>query len=422
MKTKIYSFLTAGLLILAGACTDDWQPRNAEQGTLQLSSLGIQTGDENAAEQKSAPSRSDVDTDNFIITIYDSHGLTQDDWQWTFAKMPEVIRLPAATGYRVVVESHEIKPAAWSEPYFIGSETFDIEQDKITRLGTILCYFNSLKVTVEFTEAFKKRASADTKAIVFRDETPDKLEYLRDETRSGYFQHPEGPTTVVTILNATLDGNPTTKQHVYKVDKPGSHLIVTYDVEPIPPVPSPTGTSNPSGIVLDVQFEIEGSSNQVAVEEDPLPSNDRPGQETPEKPDEPKPAEAATFEPVGVVLNQDNILKDGMTAVVNISCPEGFEKLEVNIDSETLSPADLEDVGLAANFDLCAPGDLKETIDRLLKIDSGSAIKGQTTMKFDVSDLVGLLAVLGNGRSTFNIKVTDSKGAVASTKLIIVVQ
>lgn len=422
MNIKIYNFLAAGLMLVAGACTDDWKPKTEQQGSLDLTTLGIRASDESEADKTGAPARSDVNTDNFIITIYDNHGLSQDDWQWTFATMPEVIRLPVANGYKVVVESHDVKPAAWSEPYFIGSETFDIKEDQITRLGTILCYFHSLKVTVVYEDELKKRMSADSKVTVFKHDTPDKLEYKRDETRSGYFEHAEGQATVVAIFDGVVDGNTLTLQHAYTVDKPGMHLIARFGVQPIPPIPSPTGTANASGVELDVNFDVVGSNHQVTVEEEKLPSNDRPGQEQePEKPDVPQPTEAATFEPVGVKLNEDNPLVDGMTAIVNITCPEGFEKLEVTIDSESLTAADLEDVGLAGEFDLCNPGSMKTTLDNLLKINTGDAIKGAKFMAFDVSDLVGLLAILGNGRSNFIIKVTDTKGGTAQTTLTIVV-
>lgn len=422
MKTKLYNFIAAGLVLLAGACTDDWQHVDNQEGSLDLSSMGISASDENEAQQAGASSRADVDYDNFIITIFDNHGLSQDDWQWTFATMPEVIRLPVGNGYKVVVESHEIKPAAWSEPYFIGSETFDIKEDEITRLGTILCYFHSLKVTVIFEDEFKKRMSADSKVSIFRHSTPDKLDFKRDETRSGYFEHNDGPATVVAIFDGMVDGNAMTDQNVYTVEKPGMHLVIKYGVQPNPQVPSPTGTANTAGVQLDVQFEVVSSSSMVEIDEDKLPGTDRPGQEQqPEQPDEPKPAEAATFTPDGVVLNQDNKLSDVTKAIVNITCPEGFQKLEVTIDSETLSAADLRDIGLDGTFDLCNPGSMKTTLDNLLKINSGEAIKGQTYMEFNVSELVGLLGVLGKGRSTFIIKVTDAKDETSETKLIIVV-
>ena len=49
-------------------------------------------------------------------------------------------------------------------------------------------------------------------------------------------------------------------------------------------------------------------------------------------------------------------------------------------------------------------------------------MKGKTSEVFNVSDLVGLLELLGPGTSTFHLNVEDVNGAKDSTKLIIVAE
>ena len=55
MKTKIYNLLTAGLLVFAGACSDDWDRPVASEGTLNLSSIGLQAGEVDDASRADDP-------------------------------------------------------------------------------------------------------------------------------------------------------------------------------------------------------------------------------------------------------------------------------------------------------------------------------------------------------------------------------
>lgn len=417
MKNKILNLLTAGLLVLAGACNDDkWEPVQAD-GTLDLKSMNLQQG-----EVEDITSRADGNYNDFIITIFDAQGQTRADWTWTYAKMPEILRLPAANGYSLVVESHKIKPAAFEEPYFKGSQTFNIEQNKITPLGTITCHFSSLKVTVVFAPELKRLMSSDSKATIFMD-SDNKLDFGRDETRAGYFKHEQESATLVAQFNGTIDGTPKTEQQLFTDVKPGTHVVVKFGAKNGPDIPDPEGTVNP-GIQLDVDFEVVDIDQNVGGGEDIIGGEERPGQEEPDDPNPPTPDDpdqpkAVEFVPVGVKLNTPNTLVEGMEVKVNILCPAGFKNLIVTIDSETLTPDELEAVGLKSSFDLCNPGDLKESLDNLLQINTGEALKGQKEMLFDVSQLVGLLELLGTGQSTFKIEVTDVNGESGSTNLII---
>ena len=420
MKNKIFNLLTAGFLVLAGACTDDWQPVESE-GTLDLKSLALQQ-----EEVQDNESRAGENFNDFIITIFDAQGQTRADWSWTYAEMPEILRLPAANGYSLVVESHKIKPAAFEEPYFKGSQNFNIEQNKITPVGTVVCHFSSLKVSVVFAPELKRLMSADSKATIFKQESSDKLEYLRDETRAGYFEHADESTTLVAQFTGTVDGVEKYEQKLFTDVKPGTHIIVKFGAKPGPDIPDSEGTVNPD-IQLDVEFEEVGINENVGGSEDPIQGEERPGKEEPEEPvgpnppgpDDPDQPKAVDFQPVGVELNKPNTLVDGMEVKVNILCPAGFSKLEISIISQTLTPDELVAVGLTDHFDLCNPGDLKEALDGLLQINTGEALKGQKEMLFDVSQLVGLLQLLGQGQSTFKIDVTDVNGQTGSTNLII---
>ncbi|MDE6287634.1 MAG: DUF4493 domain-containing protein, partial [Muribaculaceae bacterium] len=94
-------------------------------------------------------SRAGISTDNFIITIKDKEsGAVRRTYK--YGSMPEVVSLPVGS-YTVSVKSHEIKPAEFDAPYYEGSADFSIEAGKITEIGTILCKFKSIKVTIKYT-------------------------------------------------------------------------------------------------------------------------------------------------------------------------------------------------------------------------------------------------------------------------------
>lgn len=423
MKTKIYSLVAAAMLTL-GACTDNWERPVAEEGSLQFTSCSVDP-DEIVKVVMGAPSRAEeVNTDNFIITIYDPQGKTGDDLTWTYSTIPEVLRLPVGKGYTMIVESHKIKPAAWDEPYYKGTATFDINHNKITRLGDIVCHFSSLKVSVTFSKDLLDNLSADSKVTVYKSESSDVLVFGLDETRAGYFDIPEGSTSMVAMLDGVLFGDPYNETKISNQLEVGKHFVFNFKLLTPPTPPQPTGTTAPS-FAIDWDVEEVGLNHTVGVTEETLPDNDRPGGQEPEGPDDPNipddPVPAATFEPEGVVLNAPNYYPtDVSEAIVYITCPNKFQKLEVAIDSEILSPELLEEVELGSKFDLCNPGASKAKIDELLKINSGEDLKTKTELKFDVTSFLSMLKALGNGSSTFTITVTDSQGKSASTKLIIV--
>lgn len=121
-------------------------------------------------------------------------------------------------------------------------------------------------------------------------------------------------------------------------------------------------------------------------------------------------------------------------AVVNIIAPKGIKKLHVTIDSETLSEM-LPGVGLSTDFDLAtgmddAGKDLTEALVGLgfPVADGGQmevngemktygSVMNQTSVVFDITSFMDLMAIPGPGKSNFKVKVTDSTGATAEVTI-----
>ncbi len=110
--------------------------------------------------------------------------------------------------------------------------------------------------------------------------------------------------------------------------------------------------------------------------------------------------------------------------VVDINVPEGISSFVVDITST--SPhfnAAVEDIQFAGGFDIANP-ESQELADGLetLGLPHGNQVKGQTSMRFDITSFVPLLFIYvpnGDYDADFKLTVTDSKGNVI-TKTIMV--
>ncbi|MDD2961820.1 MAG: DUF4493 domain-containing protein [Muribaculaceae bacterium] len=114
-------------------------------------------------------------------------------------------------------------------------------------------------------------------------------------------------------------------------------------------------------------------------------------------------------------LENVNEITDGMTAVVIIKAPKGITHLNVKIDSPTLTPSDLEDVGLAGEFDLANPGSIESGL-KGLGFPTGEDVVGKTEILFDISQFMGLLGTF-KSEHNFILKVTDTDNQTAEATL-----
>ncbi len=116
-------------------------------------------------------------------------------------------------------------------------------------------------------------------------------------------------------------------------------------------------------------------------------------------------------------LNLDgvNTITDDIVAKVDISAPYGIEIFNVKIISEQLTPEMLQDVGLAAEFDLAHPGELAEALNEL-GFPTGDAVLGKTELAFDITAFMPLLAMF-EGTHQFQLTITDKEGLTVTKTL-----
>ena len=430
MKTNIISILALGAALLgAVSCSEDWNPTTADEGSVALASLSLDTSD---AEKlvTGTGSRAGVDTKDFIVSVTNKTGEPQVR-TWTYSQMPEILVLPVGE-YTVEAKSHQVQKAEWDRPYYLGSKDFKIENGKITNVGEVVCSFASRKVSVIFAEDLRKVMGDDVVVTVTANNggvlefTPDK-----EGKNFGFFEVVKGSTTMVAHFEGSINGVKTSYDTPFADVEAGQHRQITYKTKNNPDIPEQSGTIDPStGIQLDTEVIKVDVNGNVTVEEDILDPSDRPGKEDPkepEGPDDPQPPvteDPVTFDfPAESQINFEGTFTPSQisNASVNIACPKGIKNLVVTIDTSSDEFKDvLAGVGLPLSFDLANPGsdELEEAIAGLglpcanggvnVNGDEYAPVLNQTSVPFDISGFMTLLFFEGN--HNFVLTVTDNDG------------
>lgn len=95
--------------------------------------------------------------------------------------------------------------AAFDTPYCAGeSGLFEITKDNLTKVGEVKCTLQNIKVTLKYSDALKAQLGESFRATVSVGQ--ERLEYTRDETRSGFFHGQAGENTVDVVLSGEIEG------------------------------------------------------------------------------------------------------------------------------------------------------------------------------------------------------------------------
>lgn len=412
MNLKIFSALAIATCLMS-SCRDNWTPTEETDGVGQLRMEAI-----DVTNAETIVKRAGFDVSDFIVSVNDAEGKTLQ--QWKFSQMPEIVTLPVGDNYSVEVISHNQEKAAWDAPYFKGSsEKFSISKNRLTNVGTVTCKLSNIKVSVKFSDDLKNLMEDDCKVTVLANDE-GRLEFTKDETRSGYFQAITGSSTLIATFSGTIRGNYEEIRKVYSDVEAGQHRIITYSIKGgDTTVPDETGNvSIADGINIDMSTVDETIEGNVAVDEDVI-QGDRPGQEdpegpdTPDNPDDPK-DELFTFDTT-ISLTEANEAIEGGDYSIKIHSINPLSNLKVLIDSENfLNEEFLESINLAKEFDLA---NLTPELAAQLGPDGfgfpiGDDVVGQTDVTFDLSPFIPLLNICEtpNEIHKFHLTVIDNKG------------
>lgn len=431
MKHKILSiaFAMAGVALL-NSCADNWVNDLAEQqqGKLNTASIlpTVNTVEDEKSEApsvKAPASRAVTDLSAYLIEVVRQDGSVAANW--TYSSMPALPTFPVGS-YKVRVKSHNVEDVAWNAPYYVGEQDFQIREGAITDVDPITCKLGNVRVTLIFTDALKEAAGGGNDIKVTVTSNPGvSLDYTAFETRSGYFAHTDGLTTLKVRFTGTVNGIQEDFTRVLQDVAPGQHRKVTFALRTNPNLPEDeTGNviiPEGEGLNVDCGTETVDVDGNVTNIEEVGDDSDRPGKEDPEDPDDPDtpdnpddptddPAKVITFKSeylnLDGVNNVDEYGEGLKPAVVDIHSDNGVANLKVEIISDFLTDEFLKSVNLTSQFDLAYPGEYEAGL-KGLQFPTGSDVIGAHDLQFDITQFVPLL--FESGDHNFKITVVDSK-------------
>lgn len=378
------------------------------EGQLNLTSLKVAV----EAETDGVISRANINTADFIIRIFDKNQGNKIK-EWKYSEMPEIFSLKVGS-YLVAAYSHDIMPAEFDRPYFYGSQSFDITADNITDIEVLKCFLRSIKVTVEYADNLRELLGDDVIANVSVGE--GALAFTKNEVRAGHFQATNETVNLLATLTGTIDGAIITPiEKAFPGVKAGEHRIIRYSMKEVDEGGNGSGGSAGVTIVIDATCEIVDVNVDVdpgteeGVPDFPGDGGGDDGGGGTDNPDLPTIVGDGFDITTAIIDVSEASFASPISIKVNIGASKGIRNLNVEIISDTLTPSELEGVGLADKFDLANPGGLAEGLSGL-GFPVGEEVIGQTSVLFDITNFTPLIPALGSGTHKFKINVVDQDG------------
>ena len=278
MKKSTTLFTLALFAILAFSSCEREQWGNAQKGSddidnraegqIGLSALKVSVDEKTT----STVTRTGINTDNFIIRIYDMDKEGKMVQEWKYSEMPEIFTLKVSH-YSITAMSHEVQPAEFEKPYYFSKLDFEITENTVTDLKELVCTLNNIKVRIAYDDELQKLLDEDSKVKVSIGE--GRLEYAKDETRAGYFKSIGETNILIADLNATVQGEKVTMSKAFIDVLPGEERIIKYSMKQNSGGDAGAGTMERLGkvdIQIDATCEVVEKDITIAPgEEEPLP-------------------------------------------------------------------------------------------------------------------------------------------------------
>lgn len=394
-RLQLISLTVLSMLIALTACHSEKVSFQMDTfGQLKLSSMQV-TAD---TEPLVTASRVSSDIKDYLITVYAADGGKLQEWK--YAEMPEIFTLKTGA-YKLVAHAPEVTGAAFDTPYCASAEkSFEIRQDEITEIGEVKCTLHNVKVTVKYEDKLMALLGDGVKVTVKVGE--EKLEYTKDETKSGFFHGKAENNVVDVVFQGSVEGEPVSITKSYAEIALGTELIVTYKYkESVTGIDPGTGGSfHAPGISVDEKLIAVNETGAVLPEEDEILDFGKPA-----------------IEGDGFDLSQP-VTNLNQKVVVNLMAPDGIAHVKVEIASENETFAGVIQEMFGGPFDLADPGALEETL-KGLKLPVSEQVINQQLVKFDVTEFMPLLKGEFAGIHRFIIEVVDNNNSSVKATLTV---
>lgn len=397
-RLQLISLTVLSMLIALTACHSEKVSFQMDTfGQLKLSSMQV-TAD---TEPLVTASRVSADIKDYLITVYAANGEKLQEWK--YAEMPEIFTLKTGA-YKLVAHAPEVTGAAFDTPYCASAEkSFEIRQDEITEIGEVKCTLHNVKVTVKYEDKLMALLGDDVKVTVKVGE--EKLEYTKDETKSGFFHGKAENNVVYVVFEGSVEGNPVSITKSYAEIALGTELIVTFKyMESVTGIDPGTGGSfHAPGISVDEKLIAVNETGAVLPEEDEILDFGKPAIE----------GDGFDLSQPVIILNQEKV-----EVVVNLMAPEGIAHVKVEIASENETFAGIIQGMFGGPFDLAYPGTSEETL-KGLGLPVSEQVINQQLVKFDVTEFMPLLKGEFAGIHRFIIEVVDNNNSSVKATLTV---
>ena len=293
-----------------------------ETGVLEVSMSSIT--DYIVVESKAGEAIDYTDLNNYDVVI---DGPTKVNEKFsTFSG--RVVELGSGS-YTITVTSPSTEPAAFEQPIYQASESFEIRAGEVTALN-LLCEPYNCKVTIELSDNFKKELATYEVAV---NNGLAELVWTKDDTKDDFAADKAGyfltrGLEVKVKGHRAIDDTEATAVYYVKNPQPGEHHILKLDAKV---------TGQVGGITIDVVTTFNEIENNIDVDGMDETYVDRPDFDGTED-DEDDPANKPSIIWSSNAFFDDWQLQPSDQIALSISAPLGIADFKVEV-SDNFKPA-----------------------------------------------------------------------------------
>lgn len=390
----------------------------SNKGELNLSGLSLSL--DAKVDSLSLSRANTVDINSYIVTITDAQ--EQQAGKWLYSEMPEVVSLPVGN-YRIDVVSAVTAEAGFDNPYYAGSQSFEIKKNEVTQVSGIVCKLSNVRLSFTMDAAFKEKSNDDFKVTMSIESSSISM-VKSDENRFAYLPAIADEHVLVVAWEGTVDGEFYNNVERFSGVKKGYHHTVAFKFDEV------NSDGNEASGGLSVSVSIDGSiteeDDNIAVNPGPLPEIDdfpSEGEEGGEGGENPEPNDITitgySFGGSPFTMGEELVVTGATELIVKLGVPAGIKNLKVLITSDN------EDFsGIAqtlGEFDLANSESMTDTalgILGSLKFPMDDEVRNKTQLDFDISKFTTML-ISFPGLHNFRITVVDNNNNELSDKLVI---
>ncbi|OHX64599.1 DUF4493 domain-containing protein [Flammeovirga pacifica] len=338
-------------------------------------------GDDSLYPVTYARTNSSMDLSDFCVEVRNENGVLVKYFE-KYTDMPSRLDLKVGTYTIMAISNLKQENAAFEAPYYEGVKTFEVVSGETIDVD-VICTLSNMKVSVSYDAAFDNYFE-DYHVVISNGMTSGSLDFLKSESRPGYFK--VNPLSLEMFVK-TLDGQEFSK--TFKIED-----VAARDYHKIVFSPQIGDGS--------ISIEIDDSTNDKEIDIE-IPNEDL------------DPDAIVSIIGDGFDIDQPLEISSGNEpdVVLNIEAGNGIDYLIIEIESDVLTPEELESVGLVAKFDI-ANVDPESELGQSLKalgFIGDTPIKNQKAIDFDLTQFMPLLTMLGTDEiHKFHVTLIDNYG------------